>query len=38
MIPEDRVNDGKDDIGASQIPNNKLVSVNEMSEDVPKNQ
>jgi hypothetical protein len=37
LIPEDRVNDGKDDTGQSQLPTNKIVSVNELNEDVPKN-
>lgn len=38
LIPEDRVNDGKDDTGQSQMPTNKIVSVNELNEDQPTNQ
>jgi hypothetical protein len=38
LIPEDRVNDGKDDVGQAAVPTNKLVSVNELNEDTPNNQ
>jgi hypothetical protein len=37
MIPEERVNDGVDQKSTQGIPTNKIVSVNEMEEDTPKN-
>lgn len=37
LIPEDRINDGIDTKNAQSIPTNKIVSVNEMEEDTPKN-
>lgn len=38
LIPEERVNDGTDGTaGSGQVPTNKLVSVNELSEDNPNN-
>lgn len=37
MIPEERVNDGVDANNSKSIPTNKLVSVNELEEDSPKN-
>jgi hypothetical protein len=37
MLPQERVNDGSDDGARKGIPTNKLVSVNELSEDTPNN-
>lgn len=37
MIPEERVNDGVDQKATQGIPTAKLVSVNEMEQDTPKN-
>ena len=33
LIPQERVNDGSDDVGQQGVPTNKIVSVNELSED-----
>jgi hypothetical protein len=37
MLPQERVNDGSDDAARKGVPTNKLVSVNELSEDTPNN-
>jgi hypothetical protein len=37
MLPQERVNDGSDDGARKGVPTNKLVSVNELSEDTPNN-
>lgn len=37
MLPQERVNDGADDTVNKGVPTNKLVSVNELSEDTPNN-
>ena len=37
MLPQERVNDGADEASRKGIPTNKLVGVNELSEDTPNN-
>ena len=37
MLPQERVNDGSDDGARKGVPTNKLVSVNELSDDTPNN-
>ena len=37
MLPQERVNDGADEATGKGVPTNKLVSVNELSEDTPNN-
>jgi len=32
MLPEERVNDGKNDIGANKVPTNKIASVNDLNQ------
>lgn len=34
LIPKERVNDGDDDVKGNQVPNNKIVSVNDVNQDV----
>lgn len=38
LLPQERINDGSDDFSGKPVPTNKLVSVNELSEDTPNNQ
>lgn len=37
MLPQERINDGADEATGKGVPTNKLVSVNELSEDTPNN-
>ena len=37
LIPQERVNDGSNDVGNQGVPTNKLVSVNELNEDQTQN-
>ncbi|PHS03990.1 MAG: hypothetical protein COA88_14660 [Kordia sp.] len=37
LVPEERVNDGNDNIEGAKVPTNKITSVNELSQDTPNN-